>query len=191
MNLGQLIDLLTAILGFIASIYFAMSALSLTPERILSLTSSESMIFFSDKQVESMADQKANNVTGAAILALTFLFQVIKQFVNTNQAVTCTWTIPVVIVMCLIFLLSYEFRKSYMKRTISQTKLIAGRNYFVDRIAGKLCQHNILSIISCCEYYMQNKRRDNEPLRDFLARYASYVGCSLPDDLDLSKVDHL
>ena len=138
-----------------------------------------------------MADQKANNIVGALLLAFTFLLQIFKPFINNKQALNCTWVIPVVFFLCLLIFLSTLFRSRYREHIILQTLKIEGKRYCVNHIKGKLQPADIRNIVINCGFFMRDKRKNNESLREFLTRYAAYMDCKLLDDLDLSEVEDL
>ena len=188
MNIGQAIDISTALSGTLASLFFALSTLSQTPEIMLSLTPSHSNACFSADHIKSMAEQKANSLVGSGLLAITFLLQIIKAFVNTDHAFQFCWLFAIGLIAVLLIFGSFRLCKWYTNRIIGQVYIIVGKEYCSRNLSGKITITALSGHIHECEFYMRDKRRSDESIEAFFTRFAVSMQCSLPTDIDLSEV---
>jgi len=181
-TLGQTMDLCITIMGFASAFFFGLPSLVLKSKGILSLTTAESSWSFSIKQIESMADQKANSLIAAIFLILLFGLQISKIYIRNLECILSVIDFYEILLGCviLVFLIGKYLTRYYYNYTVFLVKTERGKKYCESIFGNEGNLANIKKTINFAIDICKFSKKQSESDLEFLKRFANYIGYIIP-----------
>lgn len=192
MELHRFFSLLAVCIGLVGSVFLAKGIIFLRAKAMLRLTSPYSRWGYAPEQIDSLAGQKADALVGAIIIFLAFLTQLVALiFVKAGTPFIKTqWVgfLTVFAIISIITIISYNVDKRFRNHTKLEIGKIAIRDYCAERFAGVIDPVNAKSLETMSEDLLNIRREAAETRIDFLKRIAKYIGWTIPEKVDFSKI---
>jgi len=193
MEWNRILSLFAASFGLVGALFLAKGVLVLNPRDMLHLTSPYSRFDYAPEQINSMAIQKSDVLTGVIYILIAFFIQVISFIFITHQ--TCSfikskwmlfWIVfSIISITTIIFTIMNSRIRVYYKIEIGK---IALKDHCIHTFSRKpIDPVNVKGIECMAQELLGFKRRSSESMKDFINRVASCIGWTVPDNIDFSK----
>jgi len=194
MELHKFLSLLAVCFGLVGSVFLAGSIIFIRHKTMLHLTSPYSRYDYAKEQIDSLAAQKAWASVGIKIIILAFLIQlgalifvkdgtlfVKSRLIGAFIAVATTTTLTT------IFFFVAKRLTSCIRVAIGK---IAVRDYCADHFTtGKIGSvNNVKGLETMSQDLLNVNKKAPETKIDFIKRVAKYVGWTIPEGTDFSKI---
>jgi len=192
MTLYRFLSLIAASIGFVGAVFMSKSLLYLTPERMLSQTTAESLIKYSPNQIKAITSQKAHAVSGATAIFIAFLIQCVTLILIDEKIVFwkghvvfififISWVLILLVLWCILTCIT-EFLDQRYKRSVIASKL---GSIFKSR---KVTKEDAGLIEGMAQDLLGLDRYPQESTEEFIKRIAKFVGQPVITGIDLSEV---
>lgn len=194
MELHRFLSLLAACIGFVGAIFLSKGVLSLSPKAMLELTPPHARIAYAPEQIASLASQKADTLTGVLCILIAFSVQVISLLFFTGSGVFIrsrwiTFWVALAIVSLLTIVFSLAGLKVRNWYRIEMGKLEI-RWHYAERFQDNTFDVGaVRGAIAMAKDLLDLQKEEDELISEFLKRVFNYVGCPVPNHIDLKKFD--
>ena len=186
----RFLSLIAASIGFMGAVFIRKSLLYLTPERMLSQTTAESLIKYSPNQIKAITSQKAHAVSGATAIFIAFLIQCVTLILIDEKIVFwkghvvfifISWVLILLVLWCMLTCITESLDQRY-KRSVIASKL---GSIFKAR---KVTEEDAGVIKGMAQDLLGLDRYPQESTEEFIKRIAKFVGQPAITGIDLSEV---
>ncbi len=191
MELDKFLNLIASIFGTLGAIYVMIGILAMTPELIK--RQSNSYWDFSIPQIESLCQQKADNVSGFVFVILAFVLVwitivFVPEGIRVFESKGLAFALSVVLAGCLYMTLNFVSNGIYKHQKLAVGKIITGQYLESVFEKGQLLPSDNKSLQAHAIELLDLKVSANEPIDTLLGRTAKVVGIKVPATLDYSAV---
>ncbi len=191
MNLDRFLTLLATIIGLIGSIFLVKGSLGLTPDIMGRLA--ETNWWFNAAQVNGLATQKANAVSGAVFILLAFLIAMVRMaFVDEqipcfeSKGMAFAVAFSVAAIACVVLLFINRGVASHQKHQIGTA--VIGRR--VDELLrrGEVGVEQVTELAATAEKMLSLRPANPRDPEATFREVVEAVGRKLPGQFDLGKL---
>ena len=186
MKLERTFSIFAAGIGMIAGAILCWGYLAQTPKDMLSLTSPYSRIGYAPEQITSLAEQKAANVVGFALLLVAFFLEFVNlSFVSKRVEFLrsrCGGFFAIIGVLIVSLVVAFVAHKALSKHYKIEVGKVAVYDYLLrfDKTAG-LSECQTLNVMTT--ELLGIKQQPSETTEAFVSRIVNLVGLQLPGKL--------
>jgi len=194
MELHKFLSLLAVYFGLVGSVFLAKSIIFIRHKTMLHLTSPYSRHDYAPEQIDSLAAQKAWASVGIKIIILAFLIQLVALifvkdgtlFVKGRLGAYIVFATTAMILTTIFIFVAMRLQ-SCIRVAIGK---IAVRDYCADHFTtGKIGSVNNVKVLETMSQDLLNvNKKAPETKIDFIKRVAKYVGWTIPEETDFSKI---
>ena len=192
MELHRFFSLVAVCFGLVGSVFLAKGIIFLRPKNMLRLTSPYSRLAYAPEQIDSLAAQKTDALVGVIIIFLAFLTQLVSLIVIEADTpfIKTRWVafLAVLGIISIMTIISYYVGKKFHNDTELEIGKIAIRDYSAERFAGVIDLVDVKSFEIMSQDLINIRREASETKIEFLKRIAKYVGWTIPEGIDFSKI---
>ena len=187
MDLDKFLNFIAAIFGALGSIYVMLGVLAMSPDLIEKQASS--YWDFSIPQIESLSQQKADNIAGFVFVILAFVVagitvvlvpEKVRLFESKAVALAVALVLAGTIYLLLYFISEGFYR--YQKHEVGKIITLRYVSSIVER--GKMDKADILSVPTYARDLLGLDVSANEPIDALFRRTAEAVGVSIPSSFE-------
>lgn len=192
MEFDRFFSLLAVCVGLIGSVFLAKGIMFLSAKNLLRLTSPYARWAYAPEQINSLASQKADALTGVFVIFLAFLTQLAALILVDRGVALCKtrWAgfLMVLATISIVTIIAYLADKWYRNRTRLEIGKIAVKDYCTERFEGVIDPSTLQSLETMAKDLLGITRGIAEGKIDFLKRIAKHVGWTIPAGADFSKI---
>lgn len=191
MELDRFLNLVASIFGTLGAIYVMIAVLAMTPELIEKQGSS--YWDFSIPEIDSLCQQKADNVSGFVFVILAFILVgitivFVPEGIRIFESKALAFALSVVLAGGLYMTLHFVSKGIYKHQKLAVGKIITGRHLESVFKKGQLVPSDRESLQVYARELLDLKVSANEPIDDLLERIAKTVSVKVPATLDYSAI---